>query len=58
MKMMNGCHRSQKKAFLIISHSLAYASNVQGTLFANVVLTSSLAPDYVLLGVMMVAETL
>jgi hypothetical protein len=53
--MVNGCNRQQKNAFLIISHSLAYIIIVHGTLFANVLLTSSIAPDYVLVGVMMLA---
>jgi hypothetical protein len=56
-KIVNGCHRSQKKAFLMLSHSLAYARrNVQGTLFANVMVTSSLAPDYMLVGVVTLAK--
>jgi hypothetical protein len=55
--MVNGYHRSLKKAFSMISHTLAHARNVHGALFANVVLTSSRAPFYVLVGVVILAKS-
>jgi hypothetical protein len=55
-RIVNGCHRSQNKAFLMISHSLAYARNVQRLLFANVMPTPSLVPDYAFVGVMKLAK--
>jgi hypothetical protein len=38
----------------MVYHSIAYARNVSGTLFAMP--TPSLAPDYVLVGVVILAE--
>jgi hypothetical protein len=46
---------SQKKAFLMIPHPLVCARNVKVSPFENV-LTSCLASNYVLVGVVIVAK--